>query len=130
MDEPLTLENCRELRELKLRSLEITGPDLISTITSTHVQKVTFCRLGSSPERAFAPMGHDYWAQLDSSLFKLVDRPEHELRLYLEFQFSCTREWTGKPLFGELLPKTHEKARVRVVDTGNNTVVYCSDGGK
>ena len=104
--------------------------DLISTITSTHIQKITFCRLDLLVEFVFAAVGRDCWARLDSSLCRLVDRPEYKLRLEVEFRFSRTGKLTGEPLFGDLLPKIHEKATVRVVDTGDNTVVYCSGGCK
>ena len=75
----------------------------------------------------FTSMGRDYWTELDSSLCQLVDRSEYRHQLDVEFRFSTTEKWTWKPLFEEHLPKIHEKARVRVIDTRDDTVVHCSD---
>jgi hypothetical protein len=101
--------------------------DLISTITSTHIQKISFDCLGAWAEFLFTSVGHDYWAQLDGSLCQLVDRPGCKLRLDLEFRFSSTKGSVGKLLFKERLPKIYQKARLTAVDVGDSTVVYCFD---
>lgn len=77
----------------------------------------------------FPSTGRDYWTRLDSSLCQLVDRSGYRLRLDVEFRFFNAGEGAGQPFFEDLLPKIHEKeqARVRIVDTGEATVVYCSD---
>ena len=83
-------------------------------------------------ESAFALVSLDDWAQLDSSLCRLVDRPEYKLRLDVEFRFPNATEWTWaeRPPLEEYLPQVHEKARVRVVNIWDNAVAYCSDGRK
>ena len=104
-------------------------PDLISTITSMHIQHITFEALNVYLDRTFTSLGRDYWTRLDHSLCRLVERPGYKLRLDVEFRFSSKRRWTGKPrLIEEYLPKIHERARVRAIEeVGNNKVAYCSD---
>lgn len=127
LGEPLSLANCQELCELKVYSWELMETDLISTITSTEIQKITLNPLGPLVETVFTSLGRDYWTQLDSSLRQLIDRAEYKLRLEVEFRFSSSEKWAGKPLFEEHLPMVHEKARVSAVDIGDGAVVYCSD---
>ena len=59
------------------------GPSLISSITSTNIQKMTL---------AFFPSPVTPWASLDNVLCQLVDRPERKLRPEWNSNFSiCPR---------------------------------------
>ena len=126
LDEPLTLINCRELCELEVYC-EDMEPELVSTITSLHIQKITFFQSRLFTEHTLARIQRKYWAQLDGSLCRLIDRPGYELRLVVEFRFPGVRRWAGGPLLKEHLPEIHEKGVVRIVDAENDMAVYCSD---
>jgi len=111
--DPLTLSDCRELRELEIyaarpKELEL---NLISSITSTKIQRITFTQ---PPVRE---RGVDYshiWPQLDESLCKLVDRLERGTRLEVEFRaLNAQAWWGGKHGFKKHLPKSYEKGVTR-----------------
>ena len=106
---PLTLSNCRELCELEISAsrpgtMEL---NLISSITSTKLQRIAFTQLLTrtpQPDRA-------RWIQLDNSLCQLVDRLEGGVRLKVEFQ-TLNEEawWDGKLGFKKHLPRFYEKS--------------------
>ena len=102
-------------------------PDLIRTIASPHIRKITFTQSRPYLKSIFTSVGRTYWPKLDDSLRQLADGLKHGLPLDVEFRFSHTTNWTGEPPLEVYLPKIHEKGRVRVVGVQDNTVVYCSD---
>ena len=101
----MTLSNCRELRELEIYAshpgtMEL---NLISSITSTKIQRIAFARaltLQGPPA-----LGHSDWAKLDDSLCQLVDQSECGLQLEVDEQ----AWWGGELGFKKHLPRFHEK---------------------
>jgi len=105
---PLSLSNCRELRELRIYALHPGTPELnlISSITSTNIQKIAFTRPYSPPESL--PLDHPNWTKLDYSLCQLVDRSECGLEV--EFQaLDVQAWWSGELGFKKYLPRFFEK---------------------
>ena len=126
----MTLANFPELCELRIHSLSFLEPTIISTIASSHIQKITFvkdCKRG--PGYWFRSAIRTYLPELDASLRQVADRLTHELPLDVEFRFSGVRydRWAEWHLLEKHLPRIHEKGRVRVVDCSCDTVLYCSD---
>jgi len=120
----LTLSACRELRELEICPwyLGTTELDLISSITSTNIRKITL-----APFRELSAE-HTYRTQLDNSLSRLANQSRCGLRLEVEFRAACSNVWDKEWDLRKHLPRFIESnGRVRVVDH-TNTIVYCSDG--
>jgi len=107
---PLSLSNCRELCELKIyapnpRTVEL---NLISSITSTKIQKIIFTQVLSPQESSASDRQN--WTKLDGLLCRLVDRLEHGLRLEVEFQAPGKQERRGGGLdFRKWLPMFYDK---------------------
>ena len=124
----LTLSHCRELREFEAYLLHANDAelDLVSSITSTKIEKITFAH---SP--AFdLPTRHTYWARLDDVLVELVGRSEYKLRLEVEFQgVYVAPSKKSESYLTKRLPKFVEKGRMVVLGPGGN-VLYCSDEAK
>lgn len=114
VENPLRLENCRELRELEVHSLGLMEPYLITTITSTRVQKIIFVQSSPFLEYVSALPNCNYWSGLDDALCELVDRLEYGRLLEVEYRFPSDFGWT-KRQFSECLPGLHEKDRAKVV---------------
>ena len=72
---------------------------------------------------------HTHLTQLDNALWKLVDRPQYELRLEVEFRVVCWGVTNGVAELEKCLPRFHEKGRVRAIDT-EDRLIYCSDEAK
>jgi len=107
---PLTLSNCRKLRELKIYAVHpgTVELNLISSITSTKIQRIAFTR-PLTPEEQDIP-DHPNWSQLDNLLCQLVDRLDCGLRLEVEFRALNAQEWwSGELGFEKYLPWFHEK---------------------
>ena len=110
---PLTLSNCGELRELEIyashpRSLELA---LISSITSTKIQRITFTKRSNQCGRKVLP---ETWAQLDNSLCQLVERLEPGIRLEVKFRaFNAKAWWREERGFEKCLPKSYEKGVIK-----------------
>ena len=111
---PLTLSNCRELRELEICPLRL-GPvelDLISSITSTNIQRIIFTQCLPPYELPLSDIPH--WPILDDSLCRLVDRLECGRRLEVEFRGLNALAWWGGELgFKKCLPRSYEKGVTR-----------------
>lgn len=123
---PLTLSNCRELCELEicLQSPENVEPDLVSSITSTNIQKITFTQSLAFCEGC---VENTYWPRLENSLCRLVDRLRCGHWLEVEFHVYTPQNELD---FGRYLSRFREKGRVRVLDEMTKMIVYCSDGMK
>lgn len=90
--------------------------DLISSITSTNIRKVTFVHALNFP------ISSD-WGILDTPLCRLVDQRgcKHEVEVYLRFpDMGAVRvdEPTGEPEIVRSLPRLREKSRMRFVWVG------------
>jgi len=108
LGDPLTLSYCRELRELEIDEScpRIVELNVISSITSTKIQKIKFTRPLSPGETPVSD--HPNWTLLDDSLCRLVDQPENGHRLEVEFQ--AFQEWWGGELgLKKYLPRFYEK---------------------
>jgi len=108
--DPLTLSNCPELRELEINAWHpgTVELDLISSITSTNIRKITFTQ-SLAPNRPTVP-DHPNWTRLDNSLCRLVDRSECGLRLEVGFRAADARAWwNGELGFKKYLPRFYEK---------------------
>lgn len=84
----MTLEPCRELRELELEAgyfLHRKAVACISTITSTDIEKIII-KCGSCKE------GNDFWKSLDQILTELVGREERKIRLVVRFRENVLQE--------------------------------------
>ena len=118
----MTLLNCQELRELELwvGYLWTVELDLILSITSTNLQKITFIR---SRVDEPPPQGHPSWTQLDDCLCPLVERLGCGPQLEVSFYAGDMEEWwSGGSGLEKYLPRFYEK----VVDKEDETV--CLDG--
>ena len=107
MGNPLSLSNCRELRELKISALRpgIVVLNLISSITSTNIKRIVFVEPQESLES-----DHPNWAELGNLLCRLGDRSECGPRLEVEFQaLDVQGRRSGKLGFGKHLPRFCEK---------------------
>ena len=109
LGDPLSLSGCQELRELEIyasrpKDLELA---LISSITSTRIQRITFA---GPLIRERAVENSHIWPQLDDSLCKLVGRLECGIWLEVEFRaLNAQAWWGGKHGFRKHLPKSFEK---------------------
>ena len=116
LGDPLTLARCRELQELKLDASRPTVAELnlISTITSTSIQRIIFNRSFVLQEIP-APDLPD-WTRLDRSLCQLVGRLGRGLRLSVEFKaLDAQAWWDGDLDFRKHLSMFYEKSLVRPV---------------
>ena len=110
---PVTLSNCQELRELDLSVMHPWRVELglISSITSTHMQRITF----NHPRMYHELPVRDRpdWTQFDDSLCRLVDRSERGLRLEVSFYKPPMQVWwTGELGLKKRLPRFYEKGGV------------------
>src|ERR1700759_3143755 len=95
--------------------------NLISSITSTNIQKITFIKARGFPE---SPQGHTYWTKLDTSLCQLINQSRCKFPLEAEFQVAHMDVRGRKQDFGKYLPRFIESnGRVRVVNKSNSTIV-------
>ena len=105
-------------------------PPIISTITSSHIRKITFiaeCKRGLL--HWFNSAIYNYFPELDACLRQVADQLTHELPLNVEIRLSIAEDCDWDELhLEEQLPRVHEKGRVRVVDHHYDEVLYCSDG--
>ena len=115
-----------------MRDAETLVVDLVSSITSTKIRKVTFVHT-----RPY--MRSLDWGNLDDPLCRLVDQPgrEHEVEVYFRFPDAGTVEVdepTGEPKIVRSLTKIREKDRVRIAWTvgpgGGEHVVHLRGGVK
>jgi hypothetical protein len=125
--DPWTLSHCSELRELEAFVMFANDAelDLISSITSTKIEKIT---LAHSP--AFElPADDTYWTRLDDILVKLAERSTHPPGL--EVEFLRVRCWDERPKsdLAEYLPKFVEVGWVMVLDWEGN-LICSSDGAR
>ena len=125
LESPLTLSNCRELRELEVCLFfpEDPDPDLVSSITSTKIQKIKFTQSAAFYD---CPVGDTYWKRLDNSLCRLADRLGCEHRLLVEFHVIEVED--GELDMAKYLPTFSKKGWVRVWDEQTETDIYRSDG--
>ena len=110
---PVTLSNCQELRELDIYASHPWRVELglISSITSTNIQRITFNH--PSVPHELPVEDRPNWTQLDNSLCRLVDRLEYGLQLEVSFYNAAIQEWwTGELGLEKHLPRFHEKGGV------------------
>jgi len=84
--------------------------NLISSITSTNIQRITFTP-PLSHKRQSVPDRPD-WTKLDNCLCQLVGRLERGVRLEVVFQALDRPWWSGELDFEKYLPRVFEKGRV------------------
>jgi hypothetical protein len=99
---------------------------LVSTITSTNIQKIVF-----DPFRT-RDFGDQFWSSLDTELNGLVDRLrasgyQHVLEMEFPRDLGFAKKNLGAGL-DEFLPKFREKGRVIISQPGSGRILYCSDG--
>lgn len=119
----LALSHCQELREFEAFALYLNDAelDLISSITSTKIEKIIFTH---APAFELS-VGHTYWTRLDDALVKLAERSKRKLRL--EVAFRCVNGvWDDKPDLRKYLPRFVEKGRMTVLGH-EYEVLYSSD---
>ena len=106
-------------------SPENSESDLLSSITSTNMQKIIFAQ-----SFAFygSFVGNGYWPRLDESLCRLVDRLGCEHLLEVEFRALVVPD--GELDIERYLPMFYKKGRVRILDEMTKMIIYCSDGAK
>ena len=110
---PVTLSNCQELCDLYIYMSQpwIVEPGLISSITSTNIQRITFNHQFLPDE--LPEQDRPDWTQLDNSLCRLVDRLERGLQLEVNFDSAAIqRWWTGELGLKKCLPRFYEKGGV------------------
>jgi len=107
---PLTLSGCQELRELEIYALRPGALELnlISSITSTKIRRITFTL--PIAFRRQAVLDSPNWIELDDSLCRLVDRSEDGVQLEVEFRaLNAQAWWNGDLGFKRYLPRFYEK---------------------
>jgi hypothetical protein len=118
--------HCRELREFEASKKypDEAELDLISSITSTRIEKITlnyYSTFGLFVRRA-------YWTRLDNILVKLGKQSECELGLLVKIRVALVSPgeelWSG---LTEYLPRFVEKGRVIVSDS-RERLIHSSDG--
>ena len=117
----VTLSHCRELREFEAYLLHANDAelDLVSSITSTKIEKIIFAH---SPTFDL-PTRHTYWAWLDDVLVELVGRSEYKLRLEMGFQgVYVAPSKKSESYLTKRLPKFVEKGRMVVLGPGGNVL--------
>jgi hypothetical protein len=106
----------------------IEEANLVSSITSTNIQKVTFVH--ESVVWGLSGFGVN-WGVLDDPLCRLVDRSGCKRGLVVDFRFVGVDEQAGESKLVKSLAKFREKGRMRVVcvgPDGSERVIYSSDG--
>jgi len=105
-----------------LISPENSEADLLSSITSTNMQKIIFAQ-----SYAFCGsfMGSTYWPRLDDSLCQLVGQLGCEHLLEVEFRALAVPH--GELDIERYLPMFYKKGRVRIVHELTKMIIYCSD---
>lgn len=102
--------------------------ELLSSITSTNIQKITFN--GSRTFELHTVVSHRAdadWARLDDVLCHLADMPGCEHLIEAEFSVSVLPDrWLDPSVY---LPGFHEKGRVKVVEDKTGMVVCYSGIG-
>ena len=111
IDPGVMFSSCRELQELELDisvyDLPWMTQDLISSITSMNIGKIIL----DLTKLTDFEVGDAFWAQLDDTLIKLIERPGYGIRLEVEFRGA----WAIQPRQEKhYLPKFVEKGRVTV----------------
>ena len=110
--------------------------NMISSITSTNIRKVTFVQRPLKIIGNLPTYGVD-WKNLDDPLCWLVDRSGHKhVKVEVDFRFTEVGSMEVDKLTGEFkvvrsLAKFREKGRIRVVwvdPGGSESVVYSSGG--
>jgi len=103
--------------------------DLLSSITSTKIRKVTFVHVPSS-RRSLG------WGNLDDPLCRLIGRPgcKHKVEVDIRFPDAGAVELdepTAEPKIVRSLAKFREKGRMRVIwmDSGGSEHVVYPRGG-
>lgn len=134
MEEPAAPSRCQELREFEI-SVTHPGPeevDLVSSISPTSIQKVTFVRQPVVRGFSRSDIG---WEILDDPLCRLADRSGRERVLEVEFRLMGkgvmgAGERAGGLQIANSLTMFGEKGRMKVVwvgSDGNESVIYASD---
>jgi hypothetical protein len=123
----LTLAPFRALRELELEisffSEYDKGLNLISSITSTDIEKIIFSRSGALDR----PVSGTFWTQLDHLLVELSERPRYKLMLEVEFRGTWNIEGKDFDRKKTYLPRFVKKGRMTVWDGWNSWhPIYCS----
>jgi hypothetical protein len=120
-----TGENSVEL-EVNVKSLTTAHLNLISSITSTKLERIILAHLF-----AFRILVDDsLWMRLDDVLVRLVERLTVRAELKVEFRHvPVKRGWERD--WGKRLPMFVEKGRMTVFDL-ESQLIYCSDaaGGR
>lgn len=128
------LSHCRELRELEITAVYLgTGEaNILSSITSTKIQKITFTH--QYPTWGLPEREADLRI-LDDPLCQLVDRSEGKWVLEVNFRVMGVAAMGGEEArtvgIADSLAKFREKGRVRAVCVGldgGERVIYPSDG--
>ena len=125
------LSHCRELRELEI---PVSDPgtevvNLLSSITSASIQKVTF--VVSSTLRRIAD-----WRNLNDPLCRLVDQSGYKYEVEVDFQFVDTEAMEVDKVTGQLkivrsLAKFRKKGQMKVIQVdsgGSRSIIYSSNG--
>jgi hypothetical protein len=126
MGHPLTLSNCRKLRELKIgiSPPQTAGLDIVSSITSADIEKITF----TLPDALNGFLSHPTdWKQLDNCLYRLADRLGCGSALEVEIRVGNLSHEAGCEGY---LPRYQEKGQARFVNGDNGMTIYCSNGMK
>jgi hypothetical protein len=130
----VALSRCQELREFEI-SVTHPGPeevDLVSSISPTSIQKVTFVHQSSVRDPSGSETG---WEILDDPLCQLADRLGRKRVLEVEVRLMGTEvmeaeDRTGGLAIANSFGKFKEKGRVKVVRVGlygAESVVYTPD---
>jgi len=113
LGDPLTLSNCRELRELEIYALcpGSAESSLISSIASTKIRRIVFTEL--LVFEGEPPPDQPNWIKLDDSLCRLIDRLECGARLEVQLQaLDGQGWWSGELDFKKYLPRFSEKGGI------------------
>lgn len=119
----LTLSHCWELRKFEAFALYLNSAELklISSITSTKIEKITLAHLP-----AFGlSLDHTYWTQLDVILVKLAEQSEHKPALEVAFR-GVNGMWDEESGLRMYLPRFAEKGQM-VVLSREYEVLYSSN---
>ena len=123
MNEAPNLSGCVNLRKLRrvVYPTDLAEIALISTITSKHIQKITFAE---SVALRSCHHSHEYWTGLDNTLSELG--PQTDSMLHVEVQ---TSRKIVPNKFEMYLPRFQEVGRVTFADANGN-VVYSWRGAE
>ena len=119
----LTLSHCRELRKFEAFAPYPNCAELklISSITSTKIEKITLAHL---PALGLS-LDNTYWTQLDVILVKLAEQSEHKPWLEVAFR-DVNGMWNEESGLRLYLPRFAEKGSM-VVLSREHEVLYSSD---